>query len=236
MIKKIYRALVPLSFRDTIKKYQEYQGFEKLRNQEGHVYQRFEMTKSIFIHIPKAGGISIIQSLYGEQAGGFGHPTYQRFLKLYGKKRFKAYYKFTFIRNPWDRLYSAYGFLKKGGMNHQDEQFSKQVLAEVETFEDFVMHWLTPERVNSWVHFLPQYTFITNEKGDLIVDFVGRFENFENDFDTISNHIGVHRPLIHLNKTKGKKKQSYREVYTDAMKDKVGKLYKKDTVLFKYNF
>lgn len=140
------------------------------------------------------------------------------------------------MRNPWDRLYSAYGFLKKGGINHLDEQFSKQVLEEVETFEDFVMQWLTPERVNSWVHFLPQYTFITNDKGELVVDFVGRFENFETDFEIITKHIGVHVPLIHLNRTKDKKIQSYKEVYTDAMQTKVGELYEKDVNLFNYKF
>jgi hypothetical protein len=233
---KLYRAIVPLRFREKVKEYQEYQGYQKLRRQSGHVYQCFDTTQSIFVHIPKAGGISIIKSLYGEQADGFGHPTHLRFLKLFGKKRFKTYYKFTFVRNPWDRLHSAYGFLKKGGINHLDKKFSDEIMSEIKTFEEFVMQWLTEERVNSWVHFLPQYTFVTNADGELVLDFVGRFENFANDFKTISKHIGVDQPLIHLNKTKDKKTHSYRDVYTEAMKDKVGELYKKDIDLFNYEF
>ncbi|MCK8480550.1 sulfotransferase family 2 domain-containing protein [Psychroserpens algicola] len=235
-MKKLYRALVPVRFREKVKTYQEYQGYQKLRQQEGHVYQQFDATQSIFVHIPKAGGISIIKSLYGETAGGFGHPTYRRFLKLYGNRRFNTYYKFTFVRNPWDRLYSAYSFLKKGGMNHLDAQFSKEVMTEVDTFEDFVMHWLTPERMNSWIHFIPQFTFITNDSNKIMVDFVGRFENFQEDFTTISKHIGVNQPLIHLNKTKDKKQHSYRDAYTNEMKSRVAELYKTDIELFKYNF
>ncbi len=235
-MKRIYRAIIPVHLREKVKEYQEYKAYQKLRRQDGHVYQCFDATKSIFVHIPKAGGISIIKSLYGDQAGGFGHPTYMRFLKLYGKKRFDAYYKFTFVRNPWDRLYSAYSFLKKGGMNHQDQQFSEEVMAQVNSFEDFVMQWLTPERVNSWVHFVPQYTYITNEKGDLVVDFVGRFETFEIDFKTIREQIGVKQPLIHLNKTMNKKALSYKDIYTCEMKAKVETLYKKDIELFNYSY
>lgn len=235
-MRKIYRAIVPVRFRGKVKEVQEFRHYQKLRHQEGHTYQRFDATESIFVHIPKAGGISIIKSLYGNQAAGFGHPTYKRFLKLYGKKRFNDYYKFTFVRNPWDRLYSAYGFLKKGGMNHLDEKFSKEVISEVHTFEDFVIKWLTPERVYSWVHFLPQHTFITNDNGELVADFVGRFENFETDFKTISDHVGVNQALIHLNKTKGKNESGYREVYTDEMKEKVRLLYKTDIDFFNYKF
>jgi len=233
---KLYRAIVPLRFREKVREYEEYQEYRKLRHQEGHAYQCFDTTKSIFVHIPKAGGISIIKSLYGEKTGGFGHPTYKRFLKLYGKKRFQEYYKFTFVRNPWDRLYSAYCFLKKGGMSHQDKQFSEEVLSEFKSFEAFVMQWLTTENIKSWVHFIPQHTFLTNNNGELVVDFVGRFENFETDFKKISNHIGIKQALIHRNKTKDKMLSHYREVYTQEMKEKVEQLYKKDIDLFEYRY
>nr|WP_321226765.1 sulfotransferase family 2 domain-containing protein [uncultured Psychroserpens sp.] len=235
-MKRIYRALVPVRFREKVKEYQEYQEYHKLRRQEGHVYQCFDTTKSIFVHIPKAGGVSIIKSLYGDQASGFGHPSYMRFLKLFGRKRFNAYYKFTFVRNPWDRLYSAYCFLKKGGMNHQDKKFSEDILSQVDSFEDFIMNWLTPERVNSWIHFVPQYTFLTNDKGELVVDFVGRFENFETDFKNITNRLNLKEELEHHNKTNGLKNVSYKESYTPDMVQKVGLLYREDISLFDYKF
>ncbi|MDG5490135.1 sulfotransferase family protein [Psychroserpens sp. SPM9] len=236
LIKKIYRTVVPLRFREKLKEYQEYRGYQNLRHQEGHVYQRFDVTQSIFVHIPKAGGISIIKSLYGEQANGFGHPTYQRFLKLFGKSDYNKYFKFTFVRNPWDRLYSAYSFLKKGGMNHLDKAFCNEVLIDYPDFESFVMNWLNADNIENWIHFKPQYQFITDRNMALVVDFVGKFENFESDFKIIAEKLKMPVELGHHNKTNNSKNTSYREVYTPEMKEKIRSLYKDDISLFDYQF
>ncbi len=235
-MKKLYRTLVPEIIRQKIKEREIYGEYGKLRKTPGHVYNRFDETRSIFIHIPKAGGISTIKSLYGERANGFGHPTYERFLRLYGKKSFNEYYKFTFVRNPWDRLLSAYNFLKKGGMNHMDQEFCDDILSSYDTFEQFVMEWVTHENVESWVHFIPQYHYIYDGNMNLVVDFVGRFENFNDDFEKVRIKLGTGIPLKHLNKTKDKKEKSYREAYTPKMAEKVAEVYKEDIELFGYVF
>lgn len=64
--------------------------------------------KCIFLHVPKAAGISISKTLFGNL--GPCHITYDWFEQNLGLVTIKAYYKFTFVRNPWDRLYSAYSF------------------------------------------------------------------------------------------------------------------------------
>lgn len=235
-MKKLYRKVVPEVIRQKIKEREVYGEYEKLRKKPEHVYYRFDMTKSIFIHIPKAGGISTIKSLYGEEANGFGHPTYAHFLRLYGKKRFEKYFKFTFVRNPWDRLLSAYNFLKKGGMNHMDQQFCENIVSSYDTFEQFVLEWVTPENVKSWVHFIPQYHYVYDNNRNLVIDFVGRFEQFETDFESIREKLGTGIPLKHLNKTKDKKEKSYRDAYTLEMAEKVAEVYKEDIELFGYEF
>lgn len=236
MIKKAYRLFVPKKIRQKIKERETYQGYQKLRKTPGHVYNCFDETQSIFIHIPKAGGISTIKSLYGEKANGFGHPTYERFLHLYGKKCFDEYFKFTFVRNPWDRLFSAYNFLKKGGMNHMDQQFCDDVLSSYDTFEQFIMEWVNRENIETWVHFIPQYHYVYDKNQNLFVDFVGRFEQFESDFEHIRTKLNTGVSLQHLNKTKDKKERSYREAYTPEMAEKVAKVYKEDIELFGYKF
>ena len=233
-MKKLYRTLVPKWIREKVKERETYHNYQKLRKKSGHVYRRFDETESIFIHIPKAGGISTIKSLYGEEAGGFGHPTYKRFLRLYGKKHFDAYFKFTFVRNPWDRLLSAYNFLKKGGLNHMDQQFCDDVLCEYDTFEKFVMEWVDSESVEGWVHFIPQYRYVYDDDMKLVVDFVGKFENFNEDFEKVRDTLQVGIPLKHLNKTKDKEEKSYRDAYTSEMAEKVTDIYKKDIQLFGY--
>jgi hypothetical protein len=236
MIKKLYRTIVPESVRKSLRDKQAFNEYQKDRETEGHTYNCFDKTKSIFVHIPKAGGISTIKSLYGQQANGFGHPTYERFVRLYGKEKFDEYYKFTFVRNPWDRLFSGYNFLKEGGMNSLDKNFSATVLKDFDTFEDFVMKWCSEENINSWVHFIPQYKYIYDKNENLVVDFVGRFENFNDDFEKVRSKLEVGEPLKHLNKTKQKKENQYREAYSDEMRDKVYNLYKKDVELLNYSF
>lgn len=235
-MKRLYRTIVPQRLRQKMKERETYQEYQKSRQTVGHVYFCFDKTRSIFVHIPKAGGISTIKSLYGEQANGFGHPTYERFLRLYGQKRFGEYFKFTFVRNPWDRLLSAYNFLKKGGMNHMDQQFCDNVLSGYDTFEQFVMEWVNKESVESWVHFIPQYHYVYDYNKNLVVDFVGRFEQFETDFEYVRSKLKTGMPLQHRNQTKEKKEKNYRDAYTREMAEKVADVYKEDIELFGYSF
>lgn len=236
MIRKIYRIVIPKTIRQIINDRETYKEYQKLRQIPGHVYYQFDETRSIFIHIPKGGGISTIKALYGETAKGFGHPSYKRFLRLYGKKSFSEYFKFTFVRNPWDRLLSAYNFLKKEGLNHMDQQFCDDVLNSYDTFEQFVMEWVNRGNVENWVHFIPQYHYLYDDNMNLVVDFVGYFENFNDDFENVRAKLGTDKPLKHFNQTKSDKKNSYKEVYTLEMAEKVADVYKEDIELFGYTF
>jgi len=239
MIPKSLKTFVPKPLIDKYHRwsiYREYQGYRKT---PGHTYNRFDATKSIFIHIPKAGGISVIKSLYGNKAGGIGHRTYKHFQWIYGERAFNEYYKFTFVRNPYDRLLSAYSFLKKGGMNHIDRRFNEEILSQYKTFEEFVMKGLTEKHVSDlevWTHFYPQTRFIYDENDNLAVDFVGRFESFNEDYEKIRQKIGSGEKLKHLNKTKDKKAKDYKEAYTAEMREKTAEIYRKDLELLGYDF
>lgn len=235
-MKRLYRGLVPEFVRRTIKDRETYREYENLRKTPKHTYYRFDETKSIFIHIPKAGGISIIKSLYGEEANGFGHPTYERFLRMYGKRRYESYFKFTFVRNPWDRLLSAYNFLKNGGMNHLDKQFSDDVLKNYDSFESFVMEGMNEANIETWTHFIPQYRYIYDAQMNLVVDYVGRFEHFEFDFEHIRSVLQQGSSLQHRNKTGESKEENYRAAYTPEMIQKVAELYQNDIRMFGYEF
>ncbi len=230
MINKIYRSIVPKDIRKKIRYKIEIDKLRKKSFKEGETFNYFRKTKSIFIHIPKAGGISIIKSLYGENAKGFGHPTYKIFLDLF-KEDYYKFFKFTFVRNPWDRVYSAYTFLIQGGLNEQDRNFGEKYLKKFKTFEEFVLNGLEQENIQNWIHFIPQHKFIYDENQNLMVDFVGRFENFENDFNEIAKKINSNTKLKHLNKSK--KKKNYMDIYNDKMIEYV---YKKDIDLLNYQY
>lgn len=183
----------------------------------------------VFIHIPKAAGTSVVKALFGEDSRHVPCVEYEKA----NPKKFAQYFKFAFARNPWSRLYSAYGFLNRGGMNEDDRAWAAANLAGIDSFEQFVLEWLDAESMASWVHFMPQHHFITDSRGEVAMDFIGRMENLDADFGRICRRLGIAATLPGLNRST---QQPYTLAYTDAMRDKVGELYQRDVALFGYDF
>ena len=79
-----------------------------------------------------------------------------------------------------------------------------------------------------WVHFKPQSSFVLNKKGKLAVDFVGKLENIEIDFNRLKTILKKENTtLAHLNKSK---KEAL--VLTDSCKKIIRAAYKEDFELF----
>ena len=75
--------------------------------------------------------------------------------------------------------------------------------------------------------------FICDEHGNVIVDFVGRFESLEADFNKVCDMIGVNRELPHVNRSV---RTDYREYYTDETRAIVGSIAQADIEMFGYEF
>ena len=201
----------------------------------------------IFIHIPKVAGQSIERFFYsllnvkrevlllganGDPKRGpqeLSHLTAEEYVGLghITPEEFRYYYKFSFVRNPWTRLVSEYIF------NDYLSQFS---------FKDFVFnHFPQPDWSDAYRHILPQYQFLYDSKGNLLLDFVGRFEKLQADFNLVCHKLGIEETqLPHMNSGKKNKAlkewKPYWEYYDEERKEFVGKLYKKDIETFGYKF
>ena len=82
-----------------------------------------------------------------------------------------------------------------------------------------------------------QFGYLTNDKEKILVDFIGRFENFASDFYEVVKRIDA--PLMMLPKrniTKDKVHDSYRECYSPTSRHLVERKYKKDLEFFGYEF
>lgn len=205
--------------------------------QGNYSFEPFERLRCIFVHIPKAAGMSVCRSLFGNLAGG--HTSIAQYQLIFPKKKFDRYFKFTVVRNPWDRLFSAYRFLTSGGMNDADRRFAATHLAPYRDFEDFVLNGLRRREVLEYFHFRPQHTFLTTpHERDPAVDFVGFYENLENDFSYIAGRLfaGQTRPLLHANRTGGSQESDYRKAYTPKMRDAVAGVYEGDVKMLGYAF
>jgi Sulfotransferase family len=211
------------------------QQMRRSQSATGYSLAPFDRTNSIFIHIPKASGVSIARSLYGNLAGG--HMPMRDYEVAFSPNFIRNSFVFTFVRNPWDRLHSAYRFLAKGGMNRADAAWLERHRAYMTDFKCFVENGLADPRVAASIHITPQERYLVSASyGYQAIDFVGFFETIKSDFHTVSSALfGKAISLAHANKTSGEP-SDYRQAYTDAMKEVVAEFYAKDIELFGYDF
>lgn len=185
----------------------------------------------IFVHIPKAAGISVSRALFG---CGVGHKSIYEYREIFGSD-FDRYFKFTVVRNPFSRVVSAYEFLKRGGHPAWPscKRYRDDVLSRYDGFESFVLEELERAAVEQ-NHFRPQWKYL-KLGGELSVDYVARFETLQEDFDTICERLGVNRKLPHKNKT-GDRRPPLASYYKNAhVADTVRTLYAKDFSLLDYS-
>lgn len=213
----------------------------------------FDRYRCIFVHIPKCAGISVGRSLFGDYKGNhLGIPTYQI---VFSKADFDAYFKFAFVRNPWDRVLSGYRFMRSVYRQYESEYGSvprpeeytdasddrktklstKFEVHGYADFEAFVTDWISPRNLRVHEQFRPQHRFVCSPDGRLQLDFVARFESIESDFATIAERLGIDATLGHDNRTDGAA-VDYRDHYTPQMRRIVEQHYAKDIELFDYSF
>ncbi len=194
-------------------------------------FTQMDKHKCIFVHIPKTAGISVSVSLLGKSIGNMS-ALYDQV--LFGKKDFASYFKFSFVRNPFTRLISAYEYLKTGGGGASDVTNCQAVIHST-SLEDFVLNYLTPSTTKSNRYFRSQHQFVCDSANKILIDYVGRFETIDENYEFIRHKIRVGKPLQKLNITHTQK-QSVKEYYAnEAVVNKVISTYKKDFELFGYS-
>lgn len=189
----------------------------------------------IFVHIPKTAGKAIFHTLFS--ADTIGHHALVWY-KTYNETKFNDYYKFAIVRNPWDRIVSAFYYLKQGGMIESDKAFALKHLGQYDNFADFVRGLEIPEyrrKILRWIHFIPQCYFLCEESGgSLMVDFLGKYETIDDDLKQICEHLRMrYGELEFVNKSDHR---PYWEYYDRHTVEIVRDLYRRDIELFDYEF
>jgi len=139
-------------------------------------------------------------------------------------KKSKNYFKFAFVRNPWDRVVSCYHKQVVTKINpHYHACWDKDF--------DFFIDFIASQNLTRCDVHIKQQTALIPLKD---VDFIGRFENFEEDLRYVLAAIGLsHAEIAHKNKSEHK---HYSEYYTKRTQDIIYKKYRKDIKTFGYQF
>ena len=224
--------------------------------------------KFIFISIPKTAGRSIRNVLapfsdiigtcsFNNKFDPLRHHTLSKELKIeFDKQKYNwdDYFKFSFVRNPWDRVVSYSQYINKISKLYKTKigKFKKDIKLEeknqgiksIATLKKWELLINRPWG-NEYIKFAKfwgrrliqqgsQSSYIMDNENKLMIDFVGRFENLQEDFDLICQKINLPlQNLPHLNKTNHKHYTSFfDEKSSQIIRDK----FKDDVENFNYEF
>lgn len=142
----------------------------------------------------------------------YNHNSAERVKQYTNKKKWDAYYKFAFDRNPWDKVISSYWFVTRGRISIKEYIESGEAKKNASNYH------------------------LYSSNGKVIVDKVYRYEDLQKALNDLSMRFGVEKP-IELPRAKGnirKDKRPYEEVLTEELIQIIGKEFKDEIELLCY--
>jgi len=208
----------------------------------------------LFVHIAKTGGTSVRAALTARRwadpwywpmflCSRFSHLSRHRIgtkfprhakvvaaKELLPKAYFDALFKFAFVRNPWDLQVSSF---------HHIRRERPQYLGGHDRFADFLRWKLDPERpyqfhVDTSIEL--QTDYLIDLHGNIVVDFIGRYEHLEQDFQTACDGIGLRRIALPHRRRAADREHDYRRYYNDFTRELVAHHFARDIALLGYDF
>jgi len=192
----------------------------------------------LFVHIPKTAGNSIqsvlrdysedeLVALRKEQDGieRFGlrnpkyklrkHSTLSEYQDALGREQFQELYKFTCVRNPWDRMVSYY-FTPTQNPETWDRTKFRGIISNVVSISDYLR--LDDSDVDSFAN----------------VDCIMRFENLAEDFRAVCAAIGISPPTLpQYNRSN---REHYSKYYDEELRELVRTRFAAEIERFNYAF
>jgi chondroitin 4-sulfotransferase 11 len=189
-----------------------------------------DLRNFVFVHIQKTAGKSIKAAL-GLKGGAYHRPASVMHDEL-GEATWQSSFKFAFVRNPWDRLVSAYFYRRQGGNGSLNDRKRSKLYPS--SFDQFCERIDEFKSLPDELMFITQADWVSDGNSKIIVDFVGKVENIQSDFDLVCDELK--RPRIALPYLNRSHHRSYRDVYSDRTKKIVCSAYQDDIDIFKYTF
>lgn len=191
--------------------------------------------RCVFIHIPKTAGSSFL-SLFND-SGARWHLSWLHYFRA-NQRCFKQYYKFTVVREPVARLFSAYNYCLLGGNQSTLDLALQQVIKDNSVdFNSFIINLLSADFILQQELFLPQYLYIFDRQLTCKVDKILRYEQLAIEWPAIAVKYNFPSQLPVVNATNSlaqSQKLSPFDTINETALTKVRQLYQKDFELLNY--
>jgi|688.fasta_scaffold200496_1 hypothetical protein len=222
-----------------------------------YTHQDNKQDRLIMIHVPKTAGTSQIKALrrnkyredrllpkyslqnfrrklQGIRFPASVHGTAKQHKEVIGERAWEDTFSFAFVRNPWDLMVSNYFWWLQIASNSKHDRLSKQAeeISCLGGFEEFLNSVYGSEMIVD--HYGSMADWIVDDNDQIIVKFVGKFENLENDWHHIGKIINLRdTKLFHHNNSKH---HSYQDYYNPQTKKLIENRFEWIIEQFEYKF
>lgn len=208
----------------------------------------------LFVHIAKTGGTSVraalervrwrdpwywlmfpchrLSHLTGHRLGTKfpRHAHAIAAMEMLPREFYDSLFKFAFVRNPWDLQVSSFHHIRRERPHYLQghEDFAGFLRWKLDAARPYQFHLDTSiER---------QSDYLVDLHGNLIVDFVGRYERLQDDFASICGRIGIAVPTLPHRRQATDRGKDYRSYYDDVTAALVAEHFRADIERFGYRF
>jgi hypothetical protein len=190
------------------------------------IYSRRQ--RFVFIHIQRTGGTSLAtllkEGIRDARKLGWEHNRATRAIEIIGSDEFFACYRFSFVRNPWDRMVSWF---------HRGKQEGRIIKRRFDirrdtTFEEFLTETLHPRL------YMQQLEYLSSLRGKLLVDNIFRFEDYLPGVRSLCQRFAI--DPSRLPHETASRHEHYTTYYTDATRQLVAERFADDIARFGYTF
>lgn len=157
------------------------------------------------------------------QTGGLQHLRATHIRQEAGPEIFESYFKFAFIRNPWDKAVSQYAYMRT-----RPDLREYIGMREDDSFKRYLQ--LIDRRKH--VQWEEQHRFLFDEDGRLLVDFIGRFERYHADTQKLFARLGIESVTPRTNVSERAPLETY---FDEESVDAIARMYRRDLELFDYS-
>ena len=141
--------------------------------------------KFVFVAVPKNASTAIYDAFERSLGRRIPHEPERKFHATAAElsdelgARWTQYLRIGFVRNPYERFASSYW----------DFRFGRPRARSIDASFEAFCHSFIGSRWEGLRHFRPQVEFLMDEKGAILVDYLGRYENLDDDWNALDERL-----------------------------------------------
>lgn len=176
-----------------------------------------------FIHIPKVAGSAFYKLIEGH-SDKISYSGHTRAIVSLGS--------LAFVRNPYDRLVSAYFYLMTSRALEKNLPLYKKIITTYKDFKDFVLNIENDNLMEKILHLKPMRHWICDDNNKIIVEKIFKIEDIDS-INTFMAEVGIEKKMSDIKRNTSKHK-NYKKYMDAEVIDEINKLYSLDFELFNY--